>query len=99
MKLHVKIEAGNIKVNEIVEGATAEAVVAAMQKRVASEAGFIVGAVVRKMTPLGFAQEATRRYNAAYKENLPIPQTCEAFVQTGIQKNFATLVEDGTATA
>lgn len=86
-----------MKINEVVEGATAQEVVAAMQKRVASEAGFIVGAVVRKMTPLAFAQEATRRYNSAFKDSLPIPQTCDAFVQMGIQKQFATLVDESGA--
>ena len=87
-------ETGDLSVNEIVEGATAEAVVAAMQKRVAQEAGFVVGAVVRAMTPLKFAQEATRRYNAAMKDTAPIPASCEQFIQTGIEKNFATLLED-----
>lgn len=97
MKLHVQFQSGDMKINEVVEGANAEAVVAAMQKRVASEAGFIVGAIVRKMTPIAFAQEATRRYNSSLKENMPIPQTCEAFVQSGIEKKFATLVDDTTA--
>lgn len=82
-----------MKVDEVVSGDTAEAVVAAMQKRVAAEAGFIVGAVVKRMTPLMFAQEATRRYNAALKDNAPIPQTCDEFIQTGVTKGFATPVE------
>ena len=82
-----------MKINEVIEGATSEAVVAAMQKRVASEAGFIVGAIVRKMTPLAFAQEATRRYNTAFKDSVPVPQTCDQFVQIGIEKQFATLLD------
>ena len=94
MKLHVHFETGDLKVNEIVSGENAEAVVAAMQKRVAQEAGFLVGAAVRAMSPLRFAQEATRRYNAAMKDNAPIPTTCDQFIRTGVEKNFATLLDE-----
>lgn len=94
MKLHVKFEHPQMKVDEVVTGATAEAVVSGMQARVAKEAGFLIGAVVKRMTPLQFAQEATRRYNEAMKDNAPIPTSCEQFVQTGIDKQFATLLEE-----
>jgi len=93
MKLHVNFENGGIKVNEVVEGANAEGVIAAMQKRVAQEAPFLIAAVVKRMPPLAFAQEATRRYNTAAKDNAPIPNTCEEFVALGVDKGFATLVE------
>ncbi|GEM_PF-797750 len=94
MKLHVKFEAGSIKVDEVVSGADADEVVAAMQQRVAREAGFVVGMAVRAMTPLGFAREATRRYNEASGDDLPLPQDCAEFVEAGIRKGFATRLED-----
>jgi len=90
VKLHVHFQTGDVKVDEVISGDTAEAIVALMQRRVAQEAGFLVGAVVKRMTPLQFAQEAIRRYNAATKENAPIPQTCDQFLQLGIAKKFAT---------
>lgn len=93
MKLHVHFETGDFKVNEVVEGADSDAVVAAMQAMVAQKAGFLVGAIVRKMTPLQFAQEATRRYNAATKSDSPIPQTCDQFVQMGIARGFANVID------
>lgn len=93
VKIHVHFQAGEIKVDEVVEGATAETVVAQMQQRVAQEANFLVATFVRRMTPLQFAQEATRRYNAALKDNAPIPATCDDFVRMGVEKNFATLLE------
>ena len=95
MKLHVKFDANNIKVDEIVSGDTPEAVVRAMQARVAKELGLIAGAVVRSMSPLAFAQEATRRYNAASGDNAPVPQSCQQFLQYGVTKGFATVVEGG----
>lgn len=90
MKLHVHFQVGQIKVDEVIEGATADAIVGQMQQRFAQQAGFLVGGLVRRMTPLQFAQEATRRYNAAAGDNAPVPQSCEEFVQLGVTKNFAT---------
>ncbi len=94
MKLHIHFQTGDFKVNEEVSGENADAVVAAMQKRVAQEAGFLAGAVIRNMTPLQFAREATRRYNTALKDDAPLPNSCGEFVQMGIAKSFATVVEE-----
>ena len=93
MKLHVHFESGGMKVDEVVSGSTSDEVVSAMQQRVAKEAGFLIGAMVKRMTPLQFAQEATRRYNAAAKDNVPPPQTTEEFINTGVEQGFATIVE------
>jgi hypothetical protein len=95
VKLHVHFQTGEIKVDEIVEGATSEQIVGKMQARVAQEAGFLVGQVVKRMTPLQFAQEAIRRYNAATKDNAPIPQSCDEFLKTGVEKKFATVLPEG----
>jgi hypothetical protein len=95
VRLHVHFQQGDMKVDEIVSGDTSEQVVAAMQKRVAQEAGFLVGAAVRAMSPLKFAQEVTRRYSAATGDaNAPVPQTCDEFLQFGVDKKFATRLED-----
>lgn len=93
MKLHVHFQTGDLRVNELIEADTADKVVAEMQTRTAAKMNFLVAAFIRKMTPLQFAQEATRRYNAALNDSLPTPQTCEEFVQLGIQKGFANLVD------
>lgn len=93
MKLQIHFQTGDLKINELLEGANADDIVAAMQKRVATDAGFLVGAVVRNMTALQFAREATRRYNAALKDDAPLPNTCAEFVEMSIQKKFATVVE------
>jgi hypothetical protein len=94
VKLHVHFDTANLRVDEVVAGDTPEAVVSAMQARVAQDLGFLAGAVVRGMSPLGFAQEVTRRYNAATKDAAPMPQSCEQFLQFGIAKGFATVLPD-----
>lgn len=94
MKLHIHFQSGDLKVDETVEGAHADEIVAAMQKLTAQKAGFLVGSVIRNMTPLQFAREATRRYNTAIKEETPLPDTCADFVKMGIARNFATQIEE-----
>ncbi len=95
VKLHVHFQTGDIKVDEIVQGATSEQIVSQMQARVAQEAGFLIGAVVKRMTPLQFAQESIRRYNTAAKDSAPIPQSCDEFLKLGVEKNFATVLPEG----
>ena len=95
MKLHVHFDTPELRVDEVVEGPNAETVVAAMQSRVAKELGFIKGAVVRSMSPLAFAQQATRMYNNAMKTNAPIPATCEEFLNYGVEQKFSSWVEEG----
>lgn len=95
MRVHVKVEKGDIQVDETVSGADAEAVVAEMQQRAAQRAGFLIGAVIRSMPPLKFAQEVTRRYNATMNDNAPIPESCDQFLRTGVDRGFATVLEEG----
>jgi len=97
VKLHVHFQTKDFKVDEVIKGDSAEAVVAGMQKRVAQELGFLAGTVVRSMSPLAFAQEATRRYNSALGDNAPVPQSCEQFLKYGLEKNFATELPDDPA--
>jgi hypothetical protein len=92
MRLHVHFQTGDIRVDEVVEGDTAETVTAKMQSRVAQEAGFLMGTVIKRMSPLQFAQEAMRRYNGATGSAASIPQSCEEFIQQGVAKGFATLL-------
>lgn len=94
MRLHVHFSVGGIKVDEIIEGDRAEVVVGKMQQRAAAEANFLVGAFIKRMTPLQFAQEATRRYNAASGENSLIPATYDDFVKLVVAKNLATALDD-----
>jgi len=92
MRLHVHFEAGDIRVDEIVEGDTAEAVTAKMQARVAQEVGFPMGLMIKNLSPLLFAQETIKKYNKtiAASTPTPIPQSCDEFLKIGIEKGFAT---------
>jgi hypothetical protein len=94
VKLHVHFQVGDIRVDEVVAGAAPEEIVAHMQHRGAQEAGLLVGAFIRRMTPLQFAQEVTRRYNAAAGDDAPVPASCGQFLQMMRDRNFATVLEE-----
>ena len=93
MRVRVTYDAGATVVDEIFTGATAEEVVAAMQKEVASKMSFLVRAFVMGMSPTEFAQEVISRYNLAAKKSLTPPQNCDEFLEQGIAEGIATVVE------
>lgn len=95
MKVHIHLAIGETKIDEEATGNSAEEVVANVRDRVAGEMGFLVGGFIKRMTPLAFAHEATRRYNAAAKDNAPLPATCEDFLEMAVAKGFAT-IRDGS---
>jgi hypothetical protein len=94
MNVHIHLAIGDTKIDEDASGDSAEEVVASIQDRVAKKMGFLVGGFIKRMTPLDFAREATRRYNAAAKDNAPPPASCEEFLQMAVTKGFAT-IRDG----
>jgi hypothetical protein len=97
MKVHIHLTVGETSVDEEVTGDSAEAVVAAVRDRTAKDMGFLVGGFIKRMTPLDFAREATRRYNAAAKDTAPPPATCDAFLQMAVAKGFATIHDETSA--
>jgi hypothetical protein len=94
MKLHIHFDFEKTRIDEVIDGKDAESVVAEVKERVAKRAGFLIAVVVRGMTPLAFAQEATRRYAAMTKETIAIPTNCDEFIAMALQRNFATLLSD-----
>lgn len=94
MKVHVHLTVGEVKVDQVVTGETAEEIVASVRDQTARQAGFLIGAVIRRMTPLEFAREATRRYNTATKSDAPLPDSCEAFIRMAQEKGLATVEEE-----
>ncbi|MDX1931695.1 MAG: hypothetical protein SFU56_03740 [Capsulimonadales bacterium] len=94
MKVHLHFDFEKTRIDEVVDAANPEAVVAEVKERVAKRAGFLVGTLIRGMTPLAFAQEATRRYAVLAGETMPPPATCADFVRLAVERKFATLLEE-----
>ena len=89
MRVKVQISQPEIKINETFSGVAPEEIVAAMQARVAQEMPFLMRPFVRAMTPVAFAQEVVRRYNADRKKNLALPQSCQEFLTQAQTEGFA----------
>lgn len=97
MNVHIHLVIGETSIDEEATGNSAEEVVADIRDRVAKEMGFLVGGFIKRMTPLDFAREATRRYNTAAKDNATPPATCAAFLEMAVAKGFATIHEENSA--
>lgn len=93
MKVRIQYKTPDLAVDETFSGRDAEAVVAAMKQKVASELNFALRMVVSAMTPLAFAQEVVKRYNDALKKALPRPQSCAEFLRQGEAEGIVTVVE------
>jgi hypothetical protein len=91
MRVHVKIEQDQLKVNETFSGSSAEEVVSAMKSRIAKEVPFALRLALSAMGPLAFAQEVVRRYNDTKKKSLPLPASCSEFLMLAQQEGFATI--------
>ena len=93
MKVRVSYRASGISLDEVFSGTTPEAVVSAMQRRVASQVGFAVRLFVNAISPLQFAHEVVKRYNEASGKNVPPPQSCAEFIELGEAEGIATVLE------
>ena len=93
MKVRVKTVTPEGPIDEVFAGPTAEAVVAAMQKAVASRLGFAMRFFVNSMSPSSFAQEVVKRYNQETRKSIPIPKSCDEFLKLGEQEGIVTVLE------
>ena len=93
MKVRITQTTPQMTVDEVFTGTTAEDVVRAMQKEVASRVNFALRLMVNALSPLQFAQEVVKRYNDATKKSVPIPRSCQEFIDVGIGEGIVTILE------
>ena len=91
MRVQVHIDHPQMKINEAFSGTTADDIVAAIKARVSKELGFAMRLAVNAMGNLMFAQEIVKRYNEAEKKNLPLPKSCQEFLETAQKEGIATV--------
>jgi hypothetical protein len=91
MQVHVKIAQDTIKVDETFTGANADEIVGKCKARVASQVPFFMRPVINGFSNLDFAREVVKRFNSTRGQSLPIPQSCEEFLQTAQKEGFATI--------
>jgi hypothetical protein len=93
MTVRVTYSTSEITFDQVFSGATPDAVVAAMQKEVASQLSFVLRLFVNAMTPTQFAQEVMRRYNESTNAGLHTPQNCLEFIRIGEQQGIVTVLQ------
>ena len=93
MKVNVKASIGNNHIDQDFEGKTADEVVSAMQKAAAAKAGFAIRLFINSMSPLSFAQEVVKRYNQETRKSMPIPSSCDEFIEQGQTEGIVTILE------
>ncbi len=93
MKVRVLFNTPQMKVDEVYSGQSAEDIVGQMKRSVASHLGFALKMAVNAMSPTKFAQETVRRYNDATGKSVPIPDSCEAFLESARAEGIVTYLE------
>lgn len=93
MRVHINIDQQGLTVKETFAGKSADEVVGAVKARVTRELPFALRIAVGAMSNLHFAQEVVRRYNNAQKRNLPLPTSCEEFLNLAQSQGFAIIEE------
>jgi hypothetical protein len=91
MRVHVNVTIEGVTVNESFDGATADEIVSKMKTRVARELSFPMRMALGAMGNVMFAQEVVRRYSDHKKISLPLPKTCQEFLELARQQGLATL--------
>lgn len=91
MTVRVTMEIAGRHVDETVTGKDADEVLSQAKARVAGELGW-KGMFLRAMPTLTFAQEAVRRYNAAYGTHYEIPNDADDFMRLGQDLGYFTIL-------
>jgi hypothetical protein len=81
------------KIDETVTGVDAGNILAEAKARVEQELGW-KGLFLKLMSPLGFAQEAIRRYNEHEHTSYAVPQSAEEFLKLGADLGYLTTLPD-----
>lgn len=94
MKVRVTLRSPEYSLEEDFTGKDATEVVRAVQRRAACDQGFVVRIAINAMSPLQFAREVVTHFNKATNQQLPIPNSCEEFLNTGVALGIATVLDE-----
>jgi hypothetical protein len=98
MRIRVTYRSRDLQIDEVLEGADAEAIVRMAQQRVAAKAGLLPRLFINSLSPLQFACEVVKRYNHETGSALPLPLRCEEFIETAREAGIVTILGPKGAT-
>jgi hypothetical protein len=90
MKVRVKIDIGSVRVDQTVEGATAEDIVRTLRKELEARAPFLVRPVIRAMDDRALWRKIVELHNSKFHATEPVPQSAEEFLQFGERTGYVT---------
>ena len=93
MRVRVQYNTPQVSVDEVFSGTSADEIVAAMQKAVASRLTFLMKPFVLGMSTTQFSQEVVRRYNEAAGRSVASPQSAQEFLTLGRAEGIVTFLE------
>lgn len=94
MKVRARLTIADMSIDEVFTGNNADAIVIAMRAFGARKAPLLLRPVINAMPPLKIATEATRQYNTETGKQVPMPATCEAFLESGVAEGFFEKIAD-----
>ncbi len=91
LRAHIHIHRPPVHIDEIIQGADAEEIVARFKARMMPELSFAMRLAVGGMANLRFAQEVVKQYNVQDQGHLPMPSSCEEFLEAAVKIGFVTI--------
>jgi hypothetical protein len=93
MRVRVSYSTSDIQIDEVFDGANADAIVSAMQRLVAARAGFAIRLLINSLSPLQFAQQVVTRYNETLNKSISMPRSCAEFISLGQSEGIVEVIE------
>ena len=93
MRVRVSMPIADRQVDEELEGASADEVVAKAKARVAQALGW-KGLFLNALTPLAFAQKAVQLYNEKNETQYDLPQSADEFLRLGKDLGYVTVLSE-----
>ena len=84
MTARVRLQINGKEIDRTYNGDSSDDIVTSMQKDVAAESPWIIRVALNRMSPIQFAREAVKKYNASCKTDHRSPNTCDEFLETGV---------------
>jgi len=89
MKIQIHYE----EIQETVEVRDAADALSRLKAEAAKRAPFLLRAIVKGMSDMGFAAEGVKRANSQFGRNDPIPGTPQQFLDWAVERGYATILE------
>jgi hypothetical protein len=93
MKVRVRVNVANVNVDETVEGASEEELVAKVRREVEARAPFLARVAIRAMDDRALWRRVVEAHNSRTGAGEPAPDTAREFLEFGERAGYVTWLE------